>query len=108
MRGTSKLCTTKSREFVIRLMHDGSQEKFRELPPVNEILSLDSVGPMIAEHGRDSVRAWARAAVADLRESISSGSNNGSPVREQLIESVVESLRRRAAGDESTSFGRVI
>jgi len=80
----------------------------RELPPVNDILALATIAPLIAEHGRETVREWVRGAVTNLRERLSAGSMNGACPRDELTELVLQSVRRRAADDSIQKFGGVI
>src|SRR5438105_1030852 len=90
------------------MMIDQPQETFRELPPVNEVLTLPAIGPLIAERGRQSVREWVRAAVADLRERIAAGTLNGSASRDELTDLVLQSVRERAADDSTGKLWPVI
>ncbi len=89
-------------------MHDPSPAKFRDLPPVNEILGLPAVALLIAERGRDRVRDWARTSVADLRERLSAGSLNGACSPQELTDLVVQFIRHRADEQSSRRFGGVI
>jgi L-seryl-tRNA(Ser) seleniumtransferase len=89
-------------------MSDGSQENFRELPPVSEILGLASIAPLIAERGRESVREWVRAALADVRKGVASGAVNGFCDRERLTGLVVEAVGRHAEEDRGLRLGPVV
>ena len=90
------------------MSNEPSPAKLRELPPVNEILTLAAIAPLIAEYGRETVREWVRETVTDLRDRLSAGSMNGAPSRDELTELVLQSVRRRAADDSIQKFGGVI
>lgn len=89
-------------------MNQHSQDTFRELPPVSEILAVSAVGDLIAECGRDRVREWAREALAEVRESLSAVSTNGACSRETLTERVLQSIQRRSLDDAAQKLGGVI
>jgi L-seryl-tRNA(Ser) seleniumtransferase len=89
-------------------MTDQSQEKYRELPPVGEILAASAVAAMIARSGRDRVREWARAALAEIRQRLANECSNGSCTRETLTESIVQSMQRRSEADACQTMRRVI
>src|SRR5262245_9457676 len=89
-------------------MNEPAPASLRELPPVNEILDLAPVAPLIARSGRDRVRGWVRAAVTDLRERISKGLSNGASSRAELTAMVLQLVRQQATDDSSRTFGGVI
>jgi L-seryl-tRNA(Ser) seleniumtransferase len=89
-------------------MNRESHSPFRELPAVNEILTLAAVGHLVRERGRESVREWVRTALAEVRDRISTGSLNGSGDREAYTDLVLQSVRQQAAGDLKQQLGRVI
>ncbi|HLJ11777.1 MAG TPA: L-seryl-tRNA(Sec) selenium transferase [Planctomycetaceae bacterium] len=89
-------------------MNDASQENFRELPPVNEIMTFSAIAPLIDERGRECVRDWVRAAVADLRERIAKATLNGSCSRRQLTGLAVQFVYERAEAESSEKLGNVI
>ncbi len=89
-------------------MNDLSQAEFRELPPVNELLSSPEIGPLIAERGRDSVREWVRSAVADVRARLADELANGSATRAQLVQIVLAAVHGEARSESHQQFGNVI
>jgi L-seryl-tRNA(Ser) seleniumtransferase len=89
-------------------MNEHAPESLRELPPVNDVLTLPEIVPLIAERGRESVREWARQAVADLRRQVASGSTNGASTRDELTRLVLAAVFRQANEDSSLKFGNVI
>ena len=89
-------------------MNQHSPEILRELPPVGEILAAPAVAEMIAECGRDRVREWAREALAEVRDSLSTASSNGACSREVLAERIVQAMRRRSCDDATQKLGGVI
>jgi L-seryl-tRNA(Ser) seleniumtransferase len=89
-------------------MHDHSLQNLRELPPVGEILAAPAVAELIADCGRDRVREWAREALAEVRESLSTPSSNGECGRESLTARVVEAIQRRSRDDATQTLGGVI
>jgi L-seryl-tRNA(Ser) seleniumtransferase len=93
---------------VAQVMDHDSQHRFRELPAVNEILTLEAVAPLVRERGRESVREWVRAALTEVRDRISAGSLNGSGDREEYTELVLESVQQQAAGEQSQKLGGVV
>jgi L-seryl-tRNA(Ser) seleniumtransferase len=89
-------------------MNDESQHRFRELPAVNEILTLAAIAPLVRERGRESVREWVRAALTEARDRISAGALNGSGDREAFTELVLQSIRQQADGELGQKLGGVI
>jgi L-seryl-tRNA(Ser) seleniumtransferase len=89
-------------------MNAHASHSLRELPPVNDILSLPDIAPLIEERGRASVREWTRLAVADVRQRVSAGLTNGTCSRDDLVALVVQSIRGLANRDSFQKFGAVI
>jgi L-seryl-tRNA(Ser) seleniumtransferase len=89
-------------------MSDRPHDAFRELPPINEILSLPEIGSLITERGRDSVREWVRSAVAGVRERLAAELTNGSATRAQLVEIVLAAVHRKARNELQQQLGNVI
>jgi L-seryl-tRNA(Ser) seleniumtransferase len=90
------------------VMDHDTQHRFRELPAVNEILTLEAVAPLVRQRGRESVREWVRAALTEVRDRIAAGSLNGSGDREEFTELVLQSVRQQAAGEQCRKLGAVI
>jgi L-seryl-tRNA(Ser) seleniumtransferase len=89
-------------------MNDPAPAGLRELPPVNEVLDLPAIAPLIAECGRETVRDWAREAATDLRRQISAGALNGACSRQELAQQIVQSIRQRADDHALLQFGMAI
>ncbi|MBI3866111.1 MAG: L-seryl-tRNA(Sec) selenium transferase [Planctomycetia bacterium] len=89
-------------------MSDLPQAKFRDLPPVHEILLEPEIVRLVAERGHDSVRRWVREALADVRQRLLAGIENGSATREQLAELVLSAVHRQAGDESSRRLGGVI
>src|SRR5579872_2178405 len=89
-------------------MNDQSHDRFRELPPVGEILAVSEVGDLIARRGRDRVREWAREALAEVRHNLSAAATNGLCSRKSLTEQVVASIHRRSDADSNQKLGPVV
>jgi L-seryl-tRNA(Ser) seleniumtransferase len=90
------------------MMNAPPSDSLRELPPVNDVLILPAIAPLIAERGRDSVREWIRRAVADVRSQIAGGLTNGAARREDLTALVVQTVHGLADRDSCHRFGNVI
>ena len=89
-------------------MTGSAHDKLRDLPPVSEILGLESLAPLIAARGRDSVREWVRAAVAGVRGEITAGRLDGCCDRSLLTGRVVAAVERQAEEDQSSRLGPVV
>ncbi len=78
----------------------------RALPPINDVLSHESVCVLIEEAGRPAVLEWAREEIDQLREDILQGDVMGE--RESLIDYLVDRLTARGKASTDHRLDRVI